>query len=68
MLMEYLDEKGFEYETKRVDESNEIREEMAQNSGGFLGVPFTCITQEDGTAEGVIGFDKNKLNSLLGIE
>ena len=34
----------------------------------FLGVPFISIMKDDGTKEGVVGFDKGKLNSVLGIQ
>ncbi len=66
MLKEYLDEKKISYTEKMVDTDDAAREEMMSISGGFLGVPFTVIAQ-DGTQETVIGFDKGKLNSLLGV-
>jgi hypothetical protein len=40
---------------------------MAASSGGFLGVPFISITKDDGTKETVVGFDKGKIDSILGI-
>ena len=67
MLKSYLDEKGVAYVEKLTDQDQAIQEEMAQVSGGFLGVPFTVIEKPDGTRENVIGFDKNKINSIVGL-
>ena len=68
MLKEYLKEKGKDYVERLVDQDDAAREEMMAASGGFLGVPFIIVTKDDGTKENVIGFDKGKLNTLLGIQ
>lgn len=65
MVKDYLKSKNVSFEEKLVDSDEKAREEMAQVSGGFLGVPFTVITKDDGTNETVLGFDKGKLESLL---
>lgn len=65
MVKDYLKSKNVSFEEKLVDSDEKAREEMAQVSGGFLGVPFTVITKDDGTNETVLGFDKGKLDSLL---
>lgn len=65
MLKDYLTEKGVAFENAMVDQDEAARNEMISASGGFLGVPFTVITKEDGTQETVLGFDKNKINSVL---
>jgi glutaredoxin len=67
MLKKYLDEKNFKYEEKLVDQDDAAKEEMMKDSGGFLGVPFSVITKGDGAKETVLGFDKNKINGILGI-
>jgi len=67
MLKKYLDEKSVKYEEKLVDQDDGAKEEMTKDSGGFLGVPFTVITKDDGGKETVLGFDKNRINELLGI-
>lgn len=67
MLKKYLDEKGVEYTEKLVDQDDAAREEMTGVSGGFLGVPYTVI-DKDGKKDTVIGFDKGKINQILGIE
>lgn len=68
MLKDYLKEKNVEFEERLVDQDDLARQEMQKISKGFLGVPFTAIEKDDGGVEGVIGFDKNRLNSLLGIQ
>ncbi|OGM11984.1 hypothetical protein A2Z22_04865 [Candidatus Woesebacteria bacterium RBG_16_34_12] len=71
MLKDYLEEKKVSYTEKLVDQDDQAREEMTQKSGGFLGVPYVVISKAVGTEEvkeeTVIGFDKEKLNQLLGI-
>ena len=66
MLKDYLVQKNISYTEKMVDADEKAREEMMAVSGGFLGVPFMVVAK-DGTQETVIGFDKGKINSLLGI-
>ena len=68
MLKDYLKEKNFAFAEKLVDQDDAAREEMMAISGGFLGVPFTVFSKEDGSKESVIGFDKGRINSLLGIQ
>lgn len=67
MLKKYLDEKNVPYNEKLVDQDDAAKEEMMKESGGFLGVPFSVITKDDGAKETVLGFDKNKINEVLGI-
>ena len=67
MLKDYLTQSGVPFENVFVDQDKEQREEMIQDSGGFLGVPFTVITKDDGSKETVLGFDKNKINNVLGL-
>lgn len=68
MLRDYLKEKNIVFTEKLVDVDETAKTEMAVSSGGFLGVPFISIMKDDGTKEGVVGFDKGKLNSVLGIQ
>lgn len=67
MLKDYLKEKNISFVEKLVDQDDSAREEMMTSSNGFLGVPFTVITKDEGTKETVLGFDKGKINSVLGI-
>jgi len=66
MLKSYLEEKNIEYLDKIVDQDDAAREEMMNISGGFLGVPYTVI-EKDGVQEKIVGFDKEKINSVLGL-
>lgn len=66
MLKEYLDEKQIKYENIFVDQDQQAAERMVQESGQ-MGVPVTKITTPEGKAEYILGFDKPKINELLGI-
>lgn len=63
MLKTYLAEKGFEYENKDVGEDDKAREEMIEKNGGMLSTPTVEI---DGKI--IVGFDKAKVDVLLGIK
>jgi len=67
MLEEYLKQKEISYSVKLVDQDEAAKEEMMKASGGFLGVPFTVIKNEDNSEQTVIGFDKAKINQILNI-
>lgn len=66
MLKDYFDERKVAYTEKIIDQDDAAREEMMRDSGGFLGVPFTVIDM-DGKKETIIGFDKNKVEQVLGL-
>ena len=68
MLKDYLQEKGVAFTEKIVDQDDAAKEEMVKESGGFLGVPFTVVVKEDGAKETIVGFDKEKVNTALGIQ
>lgn len=67
MLKDYFNEKAITFTEKLVDQDDPAREEMMKDSGGFLGVPFTVITEDDGSKETIVGFDKGKINQVLGL-
>jgi glutaredoxin len=67
MLKDYLTEKKFAYMEKLVDMDEAAKTEMIASSGGFLGVPFTIISLDNGTKETVLGFDKGKIDKVLGV-
>lgn len=67
-LKDYLTSKSIAFTEKLVDMDENAQKEMSGISGGFLGVPFTLIVKDDGAKETVMGFDKGKLNSILGIQ
>ena len=68
MLKDYLNEKNFAYTEKLVDIDEAAKNEMMASSNGFLGVPFTVISLDNGSKETVLGFDKGKFNTVLGIQ
>jgi len=61
-LKAYLDEKGIKHEYIDVGADKEAAKEMIEKSGQ-MGVPVVEINGEI-----IIGFDKVKINQLLGIE
>jgi len=65
MMKDYFVSKNIKFEEKLVDQDENAKSEMAQVSGGFLGVPFTVVTKDDGEVATVIGFDKGKLEQVL---
>ena len=66
MLKNYLNSKGIKYDVKMADEDHELAKELYQKSGQ-LGVPFTIIEKEDGTEEKILGFDRPKFDTVLGL-
>lgn len=66
MLKDYLNEKGVSYVEKLVDTDEAAQKEMAEISNGFMGVPFV-VAEKDGNRETIVGFDKGRLNYILGI-
>lgn len=66
MQKDYFRSKNVEFSEILVDENPDEAQKMIELSGQ-LGVPFTVITKDDGTTEKILGFDKERLNSILGI-
>lgn len=66
MLKSYLNSKGIKYDVKMADEDHELARELYQKSGQ-LGVPFTIIEKEDGSEEKILGFDRPKFDTVLGL-
>jgi len=67
MIKDYFVEKNITFSEKLVDIDDAARTEMMTNSGGFLGVPFTTIALDTGKKETILGFDKGRINTILGI-
>jgi len=68
MLKDYLKEKNLVYTERLVDTDDKAKNEMMTLSGGFLGVPFTIVIKDGGAKETILGFDKGKLDTILGIQ
>lgn len=66
MLKDYLDQHKFKYILKYADDDPALAQELYEKSGQ-LGVPFTIFTKEDGQEISVLGFDKPKIDSALGL-
>jgi glutaredoxin len=66
MLKNYLNERNLLFEEKLVDQDDKARQEMLAESGGFMGVPFTVFVKSDGSKETVVGFDKGKVDQIIG--
>ncbi len=66
MQKDYFNSKNIAFSEILVDENPDEAQKMIELSGQ-LGVPFTVITKDDGTVEKILGFDKERLNSILGI-
>lgn len=62
----YLTSKGIEFEDIMVDMDPEKAKEMIELSGQ-MGVPFTVIETDDGKTESILGFNKPKIDAVLGI-
>lgn len=60
MAKDYLNEKGIAFEERNVSSDIEARKELM--SKGFMGVPVIYVEDEV-----IQGFDKAKLDSLLGL-
>jgi glutaredoxin len=65
MLKDFFLSKNLSFEERLVDQDENAKNEMITVSGGFLGVPFTVITKDNGEVVTVIGFDKGKLDEIL---
>ncbi len=66
MLKSYLQSKNIAYEEKHADQDQKLAQELLEKSGQ-LGVPFTIIQKDDGTEEKILGFDRPKINAVLGL-
>lgn len=64
MLKDYLTSKNISYVEKLVDQDESAKSEMVNVSGGFLGVPFSVITKDNGDVVTIVGFDKGKLEQV----
>lgn len=66
MQKDYFEKKNVKYQEILVDENPEETQKMIEISGQ-LGVPFTVIDQDSGQRITILGFDKVKLDEVLGL-
>jgi len=65
MLKDYLNSKSISFSEKLVDQDETAKKEMLLISNGFMGVPFTVVTKDNGEKITIIGFDKGKIDEIL---
>jgi glutaredoxin len=65
MLKDYLTSKNISFIEKLVDMDETAKTEMSTLSNGFLGVPFTVITDDGGNKSTIVGFDKGKIDGII---
>ncbi len=66
MQKDYFADKGVEYTEILVDEHPDEAMKMIEISGQ-MGVPFTVIDKDNGERVTILGFDKSRLQSELGL-
>lgn len=66
MEKQWLEENKVKFDQVLVDKDSHAAEDMVKATGQ-MGVPVTEVQYEEGDSEYVIGFDRNKLSSLLGL-
>lgn len=66
MLKSYLKSKDIEYEEVLLDEQPERAVESIHICNS-MGVPCTHIVKDDGNEERILGFDKARIDAVLGI-
>ncbi|MEX1059300.1 MAG: glutaredoxin domain-containing protein [Candidatus Saccharimonadales bacterium] len=62
----YLKSQGIEFEDVLLDQHPERVQEFVEVCGS-MGVPCTQIIKDDGTEERILGFDKFRIDSALGL-
>jgi glutaredoxin 3 len=67
MQKDFLNSKSVKFKEILVDENPDEAHKMIEISGQ-MGVPFTAIAKDDGTQENILGFDKAKISTVLGIQ
>ena len=64
-LCDWLHKNGFDYTKKITDTDQATMEEFMAINDGFIGVPFTVITEDDGKQTKVSGYDLAALKAAL---
>lgn len=67
MLKAYLSEKKIAFEEVLLDEHPD-QMQVSVDTCGSMGVPCTHITKDDGTQVSILGFDREKIDTALGIQ
>ncbi len=67
MEKKWLDDNKVEYELAMVDLNQQAAEDMVKKTGQ-MGVPVTEIRYEDDEPEYILGFDRDRLGQILGVD
>ncbi|MDQ7814396.1 MAG: glutaredoxin domain-containing protein [Patescibacteria group bacterium] len=67
MEKSWLDQNKVEHEVVMVDQDQEAAQEMVKKTGQ-MGVPVTEIRYEDDEPEYILGFDRDRLGQILGVD
>ncbi len=67
LLKNYFNEKKVPFLEKQINRNEFFQSELAKIAAGFSGVPVVLIQKEGDSSQIVIGFDKGKINSILGL-
>ena len=67
LLKNYFIEKKIPFLEKQINRNEFFQGELTKVTAGFLGVPVVLIQKNNDSSQIVIGFDKGKINSILGI-
>lgn len=66
MLKAYLKEKQVAFEEILLDEQPD-KVQASVDTCGSMGVPCTHIVKDNGEQVAILGFDKDKINQVLGL-
>lgn len=66
MQMEYLKSRNIPFDEVLVDENADAAQKMIDMSGQ-LGVPFTVISKDGQENVKILGFDRKRLDEVLGL-
>lgn len=66
MLKSYLKSKDIDYIEKHADQDQKVAQELYEKSNQ-LGVPFTIIEDDKGQETAILGFDRPKIDHVLGL-
>jgi len=64
-LTHWLESKNIAYDKKVTDEDPAAMGEFMAVNDGMIGVPFTVVTDDDGTETKISGFDQAKFKEAL---
>lgn len=64
-LTAWLHKKGVPYTKKLVDENQPFMDEFLAVNGGYMGVPFSVVTDDAGKETKIVGFDRAAFEKVL---